>query len=77
MTPDISDLLFFFQSSWNVFSHVYSQDKNNVSVQYIKNLIPEKLLNLNKMIDGMNLCLLLLGNVNTSDAKFVLIGELS
>lgn len=60
-----------------MFSHVYSQDKNNVSVQYIKNLIPEKLLNLNKMIDGMNLCLLLLGNVNTSDAKFVLIGELS
>lgn len=60
-----------------MFSHVYSQDKNNVSVQYIKNLIAEKLLNLNKMIDSMNLCLLLLGNVNTSDAKFVLIGELS
>lgn len=60
-----------------MFSHVYSQDKNNVSVQYIKNLIAEKLLNLNTMIDSMNLCLLLLGNVNTSDAKFVLIGELS
>lgn len=45
MTPDISDPFFFnLAEMCLVMYSVYSQDKNNISVQYIKNVIPDKIL---------------------------------